>query len=207
MAKSRFLGQYATGDGINRYIQDVNGLGLDATFDPVNGFHLINSTGWFLSYEQWWSQKWISVFTMGDTESELTDTLPDNTYQFADYATANIIYLPVERMGVAWNTRRVAKQGRSIRHGPSHPNGVSIQVLDASYEAVTSDELPSPKLSRPSGMTAPAPPSRASTRPSLSSRRGTILIVLSRQCVHGWEKSVFGTANNPPARQSGLEVN
>ena len=43
MEKSRLLYQYAAGKGINRYIQDVNGLGLDATFDPVNGFQTISS--------------------------------------------------------------------------------------------------------------------------------------------------------------------
>ena len=57
MSKSRFLGQFAAGRGINRYIQDVNGLGLDATFDPVNGFRAIPTYGWFVAYEQWWAKK------------------------------------------------------------------------------------------------------------------------------------------------------
>lgn len=98
--KSRFLWQYAAGDGINRYIQDVNGLGLDASFDPLNGFNLIPATGWFVSYEHWWTQKWISVFSYSVSESDLTDTLPDNTYERANYASANIIWLPYDRMGV-----------------------------------------------------------------------------------------------------------
>ena len=29
------------GRGINRYMQDVNGLGLDATYDPITGFRTI----------------------------------------------------------------------------------------------------------------------------------------------------------------------
>ena len=36
--KSRVLGQYAAGHGINRYFQDPNGLGLDAVFTPATGF-------------------------------------------------------------------------------------------------------------------------------------------------------------------------
>ena len=100
LSKSRFLGQFAAGRGINRYIQDVNGLGLDATFDPVNGFRAIPSYGWFVAYEQWWTKKLASVFTYGETDIELTDTLPGNTYQQANYVSANLIWLPIERMGV-----------------------------------------------------------------------------------------------------------
>lgn len=100
MSRSRFLYQFAVGRGINRYIQDINGLGLDATFDPANGFRTIPTLGWFVAYEQWWSKKWISNFTYGEARSDLTSTLPNNTYQRANYVTANIIWLPVERMGV-----------------------------------------------------------------------------------------------------------
>jgi hypothetical protein len=99
--RSRFLGQYAVGRGINRYIQDVNGLGLDATFDPINGFRALPAQGWFVAYEHWWAKKWISNFTVGgSTWTSLTDTLPDNTYKAATYYSANLIWLPMERMGV-----------------------------------------------------------------------------------------------------------
>ncbi len=100
MSKSRFLGQFATGRGISRYIQDVNGMGLDATFDPLNGFRTIPSYGWFMAYEQWWTLKFASVFTYGQDAFDLTDTLPGTTYQRANYVSANIIWLPVPRLGV-----------------------------------------------------------------------------------------------------------
>jgi hypothetical protein len=100
LSKSRFLWQFAAGKGINRYIQDVNGLGLDATFDLAHGFHTIPSQGWFIAYEHWWTKKWISNFTYGEDAMELTSTLPNNTYQRANYVSANIIWLPVTRMGV-----------------------------------------------------------------------------------------------------------
>jgi hypothetical protein len=44
--------------------------------------------------------KLASVFTYGQSAFELTDTLPGNTYQRANYASANIIWLPVQRFGV-----------------------------------------------------------------------------------------------------------
>jgi hypothetical protein len=100
LQKSRFLYQYATGTGINRYIQDVNGLGLDATFDPINGFRAISSTGWFVDYEHYWADRWASNFSYGETSNNLTMTLPASTYNAATYVSANLIWLPVPRMGV-----------------------------------------------------------------------------------------------------------
>jgi hypothetical protein len=120
MEKSRFLGQYATGKGINRYIQDVNGLGLDATFDPLNSFDLIPATGWFLAYEQWWCDNWISTFCYSEAECDLTDTLPDNTYEEASYATVNLIWLPVERMGTGIEYLYGTRENKDGQRGTAH---------------------------------------------------------------------------------------
>jgi hypothetical protein len=100
MSRSRFLGQFAAGNGISRYYNDVNGLGLDATFDAANGFRLIPSYGWFVAYEQWWTNKWISNFTFSMDDTDLTGTLPATTYKSAQYITGNLIWLPLPRMGV-----------------------------------------------------------------------------------------------------------
>ena len=116
LEKCRFMGQFAAGRGINRYIQDINGLGLDATFDPVNGFRALDSVGWFVAYEHWWAEKWASVFTYGQADTSLTDTLPPDTYKSATYLTGNLIWLPVERMGVGFEAlygNRTDKDGQS----------------------------------------------------------------------------------------------
>ena len=119
--RCRFLGQYAVGRGINRYIQDVNGLGLDATFDPVNGFRAIPCYGWFLAYEHWWADRWASNFTVGGTTgNDLTDTLPDGTYEHATYYTANIIWLPVERMGVGFEYLYGTRENKDGQRGTAH---------------------------------------------------------------------------------------
>jgi hypothetical protein len=98
--KSRILGQYARGRGINRYIQDINGFGLDAVFDPFSQLRLIDSTGWFVAYEHWWTDKVASVFTYGQARMDLPGILPPGTYKGADYASGNLIWLPVERLGL-----------------------------------------------------------------------------------------------------------
>jgi hypothetical protein len=101
LSKTRFLGQYAAGHGINRYIQDVNGFGLDAVFNPAYGFRTIASYGWFFAYEQWWTTKWASNFTYGQNTSDLANTLlPSSTYKGADYISANLVWFPFERFGM-----------------------------------------------------------------------------------------------------------
>ena len=100
MDKCRILGQYACGRGISRYIQDINGFGLDAAWDPVAGFQTIQAQGWFLSYEQWWTDKLASVFTYGQSWIDVPDFLSGDTYKSADYFAMNLIWFPVERLGM-----------------------------------------------------------------------------------------------------------
>ena len=98
--KSRFLGGYAAGHGITRYFQDPNGLGLDGVFTPATGFELIDSRGWFVAYEQWWTAKWASNFSYSEMHVDDPAVLPADTYQDGKYISANLIWLPFERMGI-----------------------------------------------------------------------------------------------------------
>jgi hypothetical protein len=100
LSKSRFLWQYAGGRGINRYFQDSNGFGLDAAFTPGGGFEAIASYGWFVAYEQWWNKKLLSNFTYSALRLDLPSVLPGNTYKQGQYATANLIWLPIPRLGM-----------------------------------------------------------------------------------------------------------
>lgn len=116
--RCRILGQFATGHGITRYVQDVNGFGLDATFDPLNRITAIPSTGWFISYEHWWTDKVISVFSYGQARLDLQGTLlPADTYKSADYFTANLIWLPFERFGVGVEVMYGSRENRDGQKG------------------------------------------------------------------------------------------
>jgi hypothetical protein len=120
LSRTRLLWQFAAGRGINRYIQDVNGLGLDATFDPINGFRALPSYGWFVAYEQWWAQRWASNFTFGQDYVSLTNTLPGDTYHRANYVSANIIWLPLPRMGVGLEYLYGFRQNKDGQLGFDH---------------------------------------------------------------------------------------
>ena len=127
LQKSRILGQFATGRGINRYIQDINGLGLDAVFEPVNGFDALHSQGWFACYEHFWTNKWISNICYGQAWTELNDAMPDNTYKAATYLAANIIWLPVERMGVGLEYLVGERENKNGETGIAHRIQAGIQ--------------------------------------------------------------------------------
>lgn len=100
LERSRFLGQYAYGYGINRYIQDVNGLGLDAAAGPGGLFRAIQATGWFGAYEHWWSESWSTTLLYGEARSFIPGDLglPGNTYQGAQYAAVNLVWIPIPNM-------------------------------------------------------------------------------------------------------------
>ncbi len=126
-AKSRFIGQYAEGRGINRYFQDPNGLGLDAVFTPATGFQVIDSRGWFVAYEQWWASNWASVFSYSEMDIDLPAVLPAETYQGGQYASANLIWLPFERMGVGLEFLYGQRQNQDGQTGEAYRIQTAVQ--------------------------------------------------------------------------------
>ena len=137
MQKSRFLGQYAAGRGINRYIQDVNGLGLDAVFEPANGFETLRRPGWFVCYEHFWTDKWISNICYGESDTDLNERLPDDTYKKATLLRGQLDLAAggADGCGCGIPVWRAGEQERRHRHRAPHPGGYPVQVLIGAYEA------------------------------------------------------------------------
>jgi hypothetical protein len=127
LERSRILGQYAVGRGINRYLQDPNGLGLDAVFDPIEGFHTLYSVGWFVCYEHWWTSKWLSNFCYGETFSALPDALPGNTYRGGKYGAVNVIWLPFSRLGLGLEYLYGERENKDGALGTAHRVQVGVQ--------------------------------------------------------------------------------
>ncbi len=90
--KCRFVGQYATGYGIARYIQDASGMGLDAALDGNGELVALFARGWYAGYEHWWSNELTSTFLFAQNANGSTATLPAVTYIGADYLAANLIW-------------------------------------------------------------------------------------------------------------------
>jgi hypothetical protein len=127
LERSRILGQYAVGRGINRYLQDEDGLGLDAAFDPVGGFRALYSVGWFVAYEHWWTEKWASNFCYSETFTALPDFLPLSTYRAGKYGAVNLIWLPKPKLGVGIEYLYGEREDKDGEKGFAHRIQMAVQ--------------------------------------------------------------------------------
>jgi hypothetical protein len=127
LERCRILGQYAVGRGINRYLQDPNGLGLDAVFDPIGGFRALYSVGWFVCYEHWWMEKLASNFCYGGINTALPAAVPGDTYRGGKYAAANLIWLPYPGWGVGIEYLYGEREDKDGQNGFAHRVQMALQ--------------------------------------------------------------------------------
>jgi hypothetical protein len=127
LERCRILGQYAVGRGINRYLQDPNGLGLDAVFDPIGGFRALYSVGWFVCYEHWWTEKLASNFCYGGINTALPEAVPGDTYRGGKYAAVDLIWLPYPGWGVGIEYLYGEREDKDGQNGFAHRIQVGAQ--------------------------------------------------------------------------------
>jgi hypothetical protein len=127
LERCRILGQYAVGSGIDRYLQDPNGLGLDGVFVPIGGFRALYGVGWFACYEHWWTQKWLSNFCYGETFTGLPVALPADTYRAGKYGAVNLIWLPVTRLGLGIEYLYGERENKGGENGFAHRIQMAVQ--------------------------------------------------------------------------------
>jgi hypothetical protein len=101
LERSRILLQYSFGWGIGRYIQDTAGLGLDGQVDPVTGlFDSEYAVGWSVSYEHWYTEKWLSNITYSQVNVASVSNQPSSTYVGAKYLAASLWWIPMRNMSI-----------------------------------------------------------------------------------------------------------
>jgi hypothetical protein len=101
LERCRIIGQYTCGWGIGRYLQDTAGLGLDGQVDSTNGgFDLPYAAGWVVSYEHWYSERWLSALTCSEVLVGSNEGQPDTTYIGAKYLTVNLWYIPIRGLSL-----------------------------------------------------------------------------------------------------------
>ncbi len=127
LERCRIMGAYTVGRGINRYLQDENGLGLDGVFDPIDGFRALYSVGWFVCYEHWWTEKWLSNFCYSETFTALPPALPGDTYRGGKYAAVNVIWLPVQRLGIGLEYLYGERENKDGEAGFAHRFQFGVQ--------------------------------------------------------------------------------
>lgn len=99
LTRSRILLMSAWGPGIGRYVNDLVGQGLDGQVDPVTGeFDLVETTGWYASYEHWFNKHWLSNFTYARVNLDDAPGQPGSTYDNTKYVAASLWWVPIPRM-------------------------------------------------------------------------------------------------------------
>ena len=116
--KDNFLFQFNYGDGIGRYVNDLQEVGgQDAVFNPQTGeLETLEVFSGYVAYQHWWQEKLRSTVTYGWVDVDNLDFQDDSDYANTDRAIINLLWSPVTRIDVGgellWG-RRENKDGAS----------------------------------------------------------------------------------------------
>jgi hypothetical protein len=119
LERCRIIAQYTAGRGIGRYFLDTAGLGLDGQVDPVSGgFANVDATAFVFSYEQWYTERWLSAFTYSGTHVSSVASQPTSTYIEAKYFAASLWFIPIVNLSLGaeylWGERQNVNGQRGL---------------------------------------------------------------------------------------------
>jgi hypothetical protein len=101
LTRSRLIGLYTFGWGAARYIQDTVGQGFDGQVDPLTGaFDTSYVSAFVVSYEHWFTEKWLATATYSGVQVTSTAGQPGTTYAGGKYLAVNVWYIPVRNVSV-----------------------------------------------------------------------------------------------------------
>jgi DcaP outer membrane protein len=86
--------QGAYGDGIGRYLQDLAGLGADASLNASNRLVATPALGTFAAYQHYWTSTLRSTGTYGYAHVQPQQGQPATFYKKTNYASFNFIWNP-----------------------------------------------------------------------------------------------------------------
>ncbi len=94
IGKDTFMYQIAYGPGIQRYVNDTSGLGIDAAIVSNYEKYLkaLPTTALYGGYQHWWAQKVRSNFVYGFAQVNNTAYQPGATFHKSDYIAGNLIW-------------------------------------------------------------------------------------------------------------------
>jgi len=107
-----FIFQVQGGDGIGRYIEDLNFAGgQDAVYDTTKEqLRPLKEFGGFGAYQHWWTDKLRSTVTGGYLRVDNLNIQSSNSLKASIYTNGNLIYSPVKPLDVGieyiWGQRK-----------------------------------------------------------------------------------------------------
>ncbi len=109
------------GKGVSNFIDDLSGGGYNGVPDfSTNNLVMLNSIGGFISYTQYWNDKFSSNFIFSYIELEKTALLPKDDFRYSYYALANLFYAPFQKLkfGIEYNYGKLYVQDN--KNGNAH---------------------------------------------------------------------------------------
>jgi hypothetical protein len=100
--RDNILFQFNYGDGIGRYINDLETVGgQDGVFNPETGeLDTLNVFSGYISYQHWWQASWRSTLTYSWVDVENLDFQKGSDYAGTERSTINLLWSPVPRIDV-----------------------------------------------------------------------------------------------------------
>ena len=101
-SKDMFVYQGAYGTGIERYVNDTSGLGIDAAVTDASRPHLkpVPLTATYGAYQHYWTKKVRSSLIYGFAQTQNTDLQSGSAFHQSNYSAANVIWNPFGSLNV-----------------------------------------------------------------------------------------------------------
>jgi hypothetical protein len=123
IGRDTFVYQGAYGHGIERYINDTSGLGIDAGVQGQTDPHLKATpvVGTYGAYQHFWLPQLRSSAFYGFVQVQNTDQMTSSTFHKSDYSGANIIWNPIGSLNVGteflygWVVKKDGSSGNAPR--------------------------------------------------------------------------------------------
>ena len=89
------------GEGIGRYINDLNTVGgQDAVFDDAGNLKLLPAFGGFVSFQKYWNDRWRSTAIFSVVDIDNYDFQPGDAYSRTYRLSSNLIWSPVPAIDI-----------------------------------------------------------------------------------------------------------
>ncbi|HIG40874.1 MAG TPA: hypothetical protein EYQ14_10095 [Gammaproteobacteria bacterium] len=148
--------QLIFGDGIGRYINDLNTLsGLDGVFDAEGKIRTLPVMAAYIAYQHWWTDALRSSFLYSGVQIDNYSFQPDNSYYKTERVTGNIVYSPVPRFNVGvellWGrrTNQDRQDGEAVQMQLTRPPACKLHRRRKSQRRVTRFQSARKSLTNP----------------------------------------------------------
>jgi hypothetical protein len=123
IGKDTLVYQGAYGNGIERYIQDTSGLGIDAAVKSTRDPHLkaLPEVATYVGYQHYWLDRVRSSLIYGYVQVDNTEFQPGSVFHQSNYAATNLIWNPVGSLNVGtevlygWIVEKNGVTGNAVR--------------------------------------------------------------------------------------------